>query len=109
MIRHIPDAIAGWFGYVPERVAQHRINDARNKAAAKADRAGYARGHRLGMIEGAAQFGRSVQDEVTRRAGEIEAERNGYKAQWEQAERRLKAANRRLQADGKMPVTSFVY
>lgn len=64
--------------------------------------------YRDGLAEGRATFGRSVQEEVTRRAGEIEAERNGYKAQWEQAERRLKVANRRLQQDGKLPVTSFV-
>lgn len=109
MSRHIPDAIAGFFGYVSERIVQHRIEDARNKASAKAERSGYARGRRQGMIEGAAQFGRSVQEEVKRRAGEIEAERNGYKAQWEQAERRLKAANARLEDRGEMPVTSFIY
>lgn len=36
MSRHIPDAIAGFFGYVSERIVQHRIEDARNKASAKA-------------------------------------------------------------------------
>lgn len=61
-----------------------------------------------GIREGQRSYGRSVEEAVRAKAGEIEAERNGYRAQWEQAERRLKVANRRLQQAGKLPVTTFV-
>lgn len=92
MSRHIPDAIAGWFGYVP----------AHEKTAA------YFEGTQHGASRAESRFSARLQAAVNEKAGTLEAERNGYRAQWEQAERRLKVANRRLQAAGKMPVTSFV-
>ncbi len=49
----------------------------------------------------------NVRDQVMKIAGEACAERDGYKAQLSLAERKLKAANRRLESAGAMPVTSF--
>lgn len=39
---------------------------------------------------------------------DVSPERDGYKAQYELAERRLALANRRLEAVGLMPVTGFI-
>lgn len=94
MSRHIPDTIAGWFGYVPKTEAHFAALNATADAFQRGKAAAY----------GSAEFAAAV----ATKAGEIEAERNGYKAQWEQAERRLKVANGLLQRAGKMPVTSFV-
>lgn len=94
MSLHITNVIAGWLGYVSKTDAHF--------AALNASAAAFQRGKVAAY--GSAEFAAAV----ATKAGEIEAERNGYKAQWEQAERRLKVANGLLQRAGKMPVTSFV-
>ena len=106
MSRHIPDAIAGFFGYVSTREAARQVTFAHADGMSQ----GLVTGAREGNAAGRAQAFRSPEFAlaVAAKAGEIEAERNGYKAQWEQAEKRLKVANARLQRADKMPVTSFV-
>jgi hypothetical protein len=94
MSRTLTDTIAGWFGYVSKTEAHFTSLNAAAAAFKRGQLAAY----------GSAEFAAAV----AAKAGEIEAERNGYKAQWEQAERRLKVANGLLQRAGKMPVTSFV-
>lgn len=96
MIRYIADRL----GFISKREAS--LREYQTKTAS------YLKGTVDGAFNALRERGETVQAEVRRVAGEIEAERNGYKAQWEQAERRLRVANGLLQRAGKMPVTSFV-
>lgn len=92
--------IATRLGYVSAAEAR--------ESRARFGEASFQNGHKRGYQEGRDSYMTTVQDGVRLRCGEIEAERNGYRAQWEQAERRLRVANRRLQQADLMPVTSFV-
>lgn len=92
MSRRILDSIAGWLGYAPAHKVTAAYWEGRNE--------GSAVGHRLATA--------AFQGQVAVRCGQIEAERNGYRAQFEQAQRRLRVANHRLQRADLMPVTSFI-
>ncbi len=107
-MRRVLDWVADRLGYVDLRVAEEWVKQADRESYNRGYQRGRDNGYVAGDAAGRRSFGLSVEEAARRKAGEIEAERNGYKAQLEQTERRLRAANRRLERNGFHPVVSYL-